>query len=402
MFTAFKNKPAIINFIRAMVELSKARLAEPQRWQERFDDIPRIVHGLTEQQQPPLQPIITLDDWLTRDLPQADFIMGNWLTTTSRNILSADTGIGKTLMAMALGLRASAALPFLHWDARRAIRVLYVDGEMPRRLMQKRLQDEVARLGIVMPPGFHMLSHEDIKDIADNRWQPLNMVEGQKLIEEQIARVGGVDLIILDNIMSLIAGDQKDEEGWRQVLPWVFSLTRRRIAQLWLHHTGHDASRGYGTKVREWQMDNVIHLDAVGREDTDVSFLLRFTKAREREPATRKDFRDVKIALVGNEWSYEAASGVTPGKISPLARKFYDVLCIATRNSDLNHNGSPAATLEQWQADLIKSGLIDNDAKPNSQRALLSKYKIQLITANWIGSNERLAWTLASNQYAVF
>ncbi len=62
----------------------------------------------------------------------------------------------------------------------------------------------------------HVLSHEDIPDFA-----PLNTPEGQAQIEHQIKRIGGVDLIVFDNIMCLIAGDMKDEEGWRQTLPWV-------------------------------------------------------------------------------------------------------------------------------------------------------------------------------------
>ena len=38
-----------------------------------------------------------------------------------------------------------------------------------------------------------------------------------------------------------------DEEAWAQALPWVKSLTKRGIGQLWVHHTGHDESKGYGT-----------------------------------------------------------------------------------------------------------------------------------------------------------
>jgi hypothetical protein len=46
----------------------------------------------------------------------------------------------------------------------------------------------------------------------------------EKAIEEVIARIGGVDFIVFDNVMSLISGDMKEEEGWRQTLPWQRSL----------------------------------------------------------------------------------------------------------------------------------------------------------------------------------
>ena len=52
-----------------------------------------------------------------------------------------------------------------------------------------------------------------------------------------LKRIGRVDFIFFDNIMSLIAGDMKEEEGWRQALPWIKSLTKRAIGQVWMHHT---------------------------------------------------------------------------------------------------------------------------------------------------------------------
>jgi hypothetical protein len=87
--------------------------------------------------------------------------------------------------------------------------------------------------------------------------------------------------------MCLLAGDMKEAEPWAAVMPWVRSLTRRRIGQLWLHHTGHDESRSYGDKTKEWQRDTVMHMEAIERADADVSFALEFRKARERTPATR-------------------------------------------------------------------------------------------------------------------
>ena len=96
----------------------------------------------------------------------------------------------------------------MHWPASRPFRVLYVDGEMSRRVMKERLADAVKRLG-QKPAGMHLLCHEDV---PDGGWHPLNTPEGQTLIEKIIVSIGGIDLIIFDNIMALIEGDQKDEE----------------------------------------------------------------------------------------------------------------------------------------------------------------------------------------------
>jgi RecA-family ATPase len=60
-------------------------------------------------------PPLSLDDWRSRDdLDEPDFLLGNWLSTTSRALLTAATGIGKTNFAIALGMRVAAGLPFLH------------------------------------------------------------------------------------------------------------------------------------------------------------------------------------------------------------------------------------------------------------------------------------------------
>ena len=188
-------------------------------------------------------------------------------------LFPAPTGIGKSMFWVALGMAASAGLPFLRWKAWRPCTVLYVDGEMSRRLTKERLGDEAKRLGVA-PAGFHVLSHEDVENFA-----PLNTIEGRNIIEAMIARIGRVDFIIFDNIMSLVGGDMKEEESWRQTLPWQHSLTKRRIGQAWLHHTGHDETKSYGTKTREWQMDTILFLEKVERPDTDVSFKLEFRKA---------------------------------------------------------------------------------------------------------------------------
>jgi RecA-family ATPase len=216
--------------------------------------------------------VLPLSDWLGRDLPPPDPFLGYWLTTTSRVLFPAPTGVGKSLFGVALGMRISGGFPFLRWVGRRACKVLYIDGEMSNRLLKERLADEAKRLGVV-PSGFHALNHEDVENFA-----PLNTPEGQNMIEAVITKIGGVEFITFDNVMSLVSGDMKDEEGWRQTLPLQHSLTRRKIGQMWLHHTGHDEKKSYGTKTREWQMDTVLFGESIERPDTDVSIKLEFSK----------------------------------------------------------------------------------------------------------------------------
>jgi AAA domain len=308
--------------------------------------------------------------------------MGQWLTTTSRVVLNADTGLGKSMLVIGLGMSGAAGSSFLHWAGVRPAKVLYIDGEMSRRLLKQRLADEERRLG-ASPQGFHALSHEDIAGFA-----PLNTKAGQKIIERKIARIGSVDLIIFDNIMSLISGSMSDEESWAQTMPWIRSLTARGIGQLWVHHTGHNKSRGFGTSTREWQMDTVIHLDRIERADTDVSFQLKFSKARERTPTTRRDFTEAKIALVNDEWTWRPAEGKGLEKISPENHKFLDALRSAVKNSPNCENaGFPHIALEAWKNECVRWGLIDLDKK-DTARALFSRNKLKLIAANYVSCTD--------------
>ena len=328
--------------------------------------------------------VLPLVDWLGRELAPVDPLLGHWLTTTTRALFAAPTGAGKSMLGIAAGMRMSAAMPFVRWDGRRSCKVLYIDGEMSNRLLRERLADEARRLGVI-PTGFHALNREDVENFA-----PLNTPEGQNMIEDVLKKIGDVEFVFFDNVMSLISGDMKEEEGWRQTLPFIHSLTKRKIGQLWLHHTGHDETRSYGTKTREWQMDTVLFGSRVEHPETDVSMGLEFRKARERTPATRADYADIHVALVNDEWVHSNPNGGGNKTVpSPLGRKFLD----AFHNCDtVTFDGRRCVPTEAWRAECVRLGLIDRKAKDDSARALFSKYRRELVTCNQVVCNDDLTW----------
>jgi hypothetical protein len=251
--------------------------------------------------------------------------------------------------------------------------------------MKDRIAAEAQRIK-ARPSGMRVLSWEDVDNFA-----PLTTPAGRDAIEREIKAMGGVDLIIFDNIMSLVGGDMKEEESWRKVLPWIKSLTKRSIAQIWIHHTGHDESHGYGTKTREWQMDTVVRFETVERSDTDVSFRLTFDKARERELANRSDFEDARVALVNNEWIWESTAGRREQKLSPMGRKVYDALCSVCNQTMYGH---PATTIEAWRERCFGWGLLDRGRTEASNRTSFYKYRMELVTKNWVSCDETMAWTM--------
>jgi hypothetical protein len=340
---------------------------------------------------------ITVPDWLGRKLDPPDFLLGELLSTTSRMVLIAPTGLGKTMVALALAFAVADGRAFLHWRGHRPARVLFIDGEMPRELVKERLEDAVRRHG-GMPATLYVLNTEDVPEMP-----PLNTEAGQAYVDSFIERIGGVDFVIFDNIQALTVGDMKEEEGWSQTLPWVKSLTRRRIGQIWVHHTGHDGTRGYGTKTREWQLDTVAIMAELPEEqrpsNADLAFLLKFTKARRRTPHNRADFAEATISLTGDRWeSTSTPAGKTAKPASPKAEAFRralsDALAAVGRHRP-ESAGNPSVTIEEWEREAGRLNLIDLDeASKKKKSALMSKYKLELIGARRIACNGVFAWAI--------
>jgi hypothetical protein len=322
---------------------------------------------------------LKVEDWRNRELPPPDKLLREWMTTTSRILLTADTGLGKTNLCMAIAGNMAAGLDFLHWRAHRPARVLYIDGEMSRRLYKCRIEDLVRRLGFV-PDDLLCLSSEDVEN-----FQPLNTPEGRAWLDDLLARIGDVDFIFFDNIMALIQGDQKDEIGWTAVLPLVNSLTKRGIGQLWVHHTGHDASRGYGTKTREWRMDTVVHLMKVERADTDICFQFEFRKARERTPESRADYQDVTIALVEDKW--DGTVGVSRGKASELETSMLKALDDLVKDGKAvqRPDGHWAIKQDDWKRECTRRSITESDGRFRSGKS-------RLVRKNFIECDGDWAW----------
>lgn len=268
----------------------------------------------------PNRKLLSLDAWLNKRFPPREFMLGELLCTTSRMFLIGYTGLGKTHIAMAIAFAVAAGKSLLHWrGSAKPRRVLYIDGEMSVELLKERLEQLIRRNDGVKPAHFYVLSNDEFSDMP-----PLNTEDGQDYVDEVISSVGGIDLIVFDNLSSLLAGSQKEEETWQGALPWIKSLTRRRIGQLWIDHTGYDRTRSYGLSLKERQFDTLALMTKVeGR--SDIAFELSFTKHRMRTPKNRADFEPCIVVLADDKWTSDFAM-VRTTNMSKRARLALDVL----------------------------------------------------------------------------
>ena len=189
-----------------------------------------------------------------------------------------------------------------------------------------------------------------------------------------IAERGPFDLLEFDNIAALTLGDMRDEESWRSVEPWIQSITKRRIGQIWLHHTGHDGGRSYGSKVREWKMDCVLLGERIEELGADVAMRCVFKKARTRTPSNRADFEPFDLRLMDGEWTANPVS--KPVKSEPKGTR----VALDSLHEAIDASGEPipansgaptnrkGVTLEMWRGFYQRRVPLDGDEDDQGAR----------------------------------
>ena len=309
--------------------------------------------------------------WLKRKLPPRDFLMGELLCTTSRWILVGETGVGKTLFSLDLAASIAAGADFLGWQGRRAARVMYLDGELPAETFKERLEIVAKRYG------------EDIELFAYNRdvigpdeMPPLNTEGGRAWLLREVETVKP-DIIFFDAIMCLMTGDMKDDMSWEPVKDLVRLLSSRRIAQVWLHHTGHVATKGFGTKTREWEMDTVVMLSKTEEsgDEPSAAFQLEFTKARLKTPRNYKQFATRVVRCTEEGFTSEDAPAASKGKANSeqdiVRRRFltaYDELSDAETPSQ----GFDGAPVRKVSTDAVRDWLKNRGFLDTTERGHLT------------------------------
>jgi RecA-family ATPase len=136
-------------------------------------------------------------------------------------MLYAPRGVGKTLLALSMGLAVASGSPLLRWHGPRQRRVLCVDGEMPLVSLQQRLRAISGGLaGIIPNDGFRVLA-------ADNTENGVSIGSemGQRALNPLLS---DVDLVILDNLSTLCTnGSESASDAWVPMQNWLLKLRRQ-------------------------------------------------------------------------------------------------------------------------------------------------------------------------------
>lgn len=215
---------------------------------------------------------IDLGDMLYKDFQPRPKMLEPILPVRGLMMIHGYRGLGKSHIALGIGLACAMPARFLYWQARKQYRVVYVAGEMSgaeNQSMLKRLLWGMAKNAVQFPEGSknepsNLFTHSLSMIIAselENGVPDLATKEGRDWLEND-RLVRRCDLLILDNLSSLHRkGDEREQKGWNEMNEWLMHLKSNSVGKsvILVHHDGKNREQR-GTSFREDILDTVIHL----------------------------------------------------------------------------------------------------------------------------------------------
>ena len=206
---------------------------------------------------------------MATDLPEREVILGPILARKSLVLLYGPRGLGKTFVALGIAWAAASGGSFLKWRAGEPRRVLYVDGEMAAVDMKRRLAmlgDAPASLDLILAD----LHADCLPDLGDQRGQ-----------EALVRSWNRPELIVLDNLASLVGFRTGSHDRWLPMQRFLMILRRAGAAVLVVHPANKKGAQR-GTSRREDVLDTVIAIrrPADYEPGQGARFELHFEKAR--------------------------------------------------------------------------------------------------------------------------
>jgi hypothetical protein len=203
---------------------------------------------------------LVVDDatnFLQEKLPTREMLLSPFLEAKSLGMIHAWRGVGKTHVMLGMAVAQASGGKFLNWQAPKASRVIYVDGEMADTNIQKWLHETVEQGG--MPALRYGMFNLIARDRQSRGIPSLLTYEGQGLIDEHL-RSDEPTTIYLDNISSLFrGGNEKESMDWEDAQEWLLELRSQGHSVVLAHHDGKGGLQR-GTSSREDSLDWVIQL----------------------------------------------------------------------------------------------------------------------------------------------
>jgi len=258
---------------------------------------------------------LSVKEFMSLEFPRREYLLEPWLTTSSITMIHAKPGVGKSLLAMSIGFAVASGTSLMKWGGGRKAKVLYVDGELPGQLLQKRL----GWFNDVPDANIMVINRDRVTKVQQ---APLDLAkEEDRALLDKIIVDNDIDLIILDSILTLFSSDtQKDFAPWIDVQNWAYGHRDAGRSIIYIHHET-KSGKQFGTIGREIPLDVTIQLERdkkLKAEDDESVFRLSFVKHRDVFGV------DTAPMMLDDGWKQVDIAtelGVTESRVSQIVKK---------------------------------------------------------------------------------
>jgi hypothetical protein len=227
------------------------------------------------------------------ELPERRAFLFPWLTEQSMALVYSWRGTGKSFFTLGIINAVTKGEKFGPWEAVEPVPCLYLDAEMPARMLQERAEE--MGIGRDTKAPARLISMNYALDMGLPRRNLLDAEWRGQLSE--ILITGGYKLFFVDNISSLTPEiEENAKQAWDVINQWILELRFRGVSTVSLHHAGKSGAQR-GTSGREDNVDTSILLKRP--TDYQVTDGCRFVCAFEKDRCT-----DGRQLLVDYEFQY--------------------------------------------------------------------------------------------------
>ena len=173
---------------------------------------------------------LTRNKFVSLDIPPREALLKadreSVFFSSSINQILAWRGVGKTNFALAVAGAMATGGKFLDFEAPRAVRTLYLDGELPDAQLQER-----ARL-LTAPTDQLVL-------ISADQTGPLNLRKDEHWEKLKLAiHAHGAEAIVLDSLSTLFRMEANEERDQLLLQERLQELRQMKLCVITLHHLG--------------------------------------------------------------------------------------------------------------------------------------------------------------------
>ncbi len=257
--------------------------------------------GASEKKNPWKNAVVSFQELREMPLPKRQALLYPWLLEKTISLVYSWRGMGKTWLAFGLMNALTKAANFGPWTCEEAVPCLYLDGEMPLKMLQERAE-EMDIGGPETKAPAKLISREFALELGLPAENLLNLAWREQLTEILVS--GGYKVFIVDNLSSLTPGlDENPKEKFDPINQWFLDLRFRGISTIPLHHAGKSGTQR-GNSGREDNIDNSIVLKRPG--DYEVTDGCRFicTFEKDRCAEGRELLVDHEFTYKGGLWTF--------------------------------------------------------------------------------------------------